>query len=82
MGFEKGGIVLSRQHSTFTYVDSSSAKIGKELLLPELPLTLRLIGLRATKLKDLKAPESKTGIKRVRLSIFPWDEISAWNAVF
>ncbi|RDX47961.1 DNA/RNA polymerase [Lentinus brumalis] len=40
--------------------------IGKELLKPELPLTLRLIGLRVTKLKDLKAEaESKArGIKR------------------
>ncbi|KAF8554205.1 DNA/RNA polymerase [Imleria badia] len=31
--------------------------IGKELLLPELPLTIRLIGLRVTKLKDLHAAE-------------------------
>ncbi|KAI0369692.1 DNA/RNA polymerase [Pilatotrama ljubarskyi] len=40
--------------------------IGQELLKPELPLTLRLIGLRVTKLKDLKAEaESKArGIKR------------------
>ncbi|KAI0335006.1 DNA/RNA polymerase [Cubamyces sp. BRFM 1775] len=40
--------------------------IGQELLRPELPLTLRLIGLRVTKLKDLKAEaESKArGIKR------------------
>ncbi|TBU33633.1 DNA/RNA polymerase [Dichomitus squalens] len=40
--------------------------LGKELLKPELPLTLRLIGLRVTKLKDLKAEaESKArGIKR------------------
>ncbi|RPD54731.1 DNA/RNA polymerase [Lentinus tigrinus ALCF2SS1-7] len=40
--------------------------LGKELLKPELPLTLRLIGLRVTKLKDLKAEaESKaSGIKR------------------
>ncbi|KAH9935682.1 uncharacterized protein B0H18DRAFT_976825 [Fomitopsis serialis] len=29
--------------------------IGKELLMPEFPLNLRLIGLRVTKLKDLKA---------------------------
>ncbi|KAH9839306.1 DNA/RNA polymerase [Rhodofomes roseus] len=33
--------------------------IGKELLVPELPLTLRLIGLRVTKLKDLKAEAEK-----------------------
>ncbi|KAI0744213.1 DNA/RNA polymerase [Daedaleopsis nitida] len=40
--------------------------IGKELLKPELPLTLRLIGLRVSKLKDLKVEaESKArGIKR------------------
>ncbi|TFK68694.1 DNA/RNA polymerase [Pluteus cervinus] len=37
--------------------------IGKELLQPEFPLSLRLLGLRATKLKDLRASESK-GIKR------------------
>lgn len=40
-------------------------QIGKELLLLELPLTLRLIGLRVTKLKDLHAPEPAGGIKRV-----------------
>ncbi|KAH8107995.1 IMS-domain-containing protein [Cristinia sonorae] len=40
--------------------------IGKELLLPELPLKLRLIGLRVTKLKDLRADAEKQagGIKR------------------
>jgi DNA polymerase kappa len=41
-------------------------QIGKNLLLPELPLKLRLIGLRVTKLKDLRASESTNGIKRVR----------------
>lgn len=40
-------------------------QIGKELLLPELPLTIRLIGLRITKLKDLHAAEPAGGIKRV-----------------
>ncbi|KAF7968926.1 hypothetical protein HWV62_28868 [Athelia sp. TMB] len=35
--------------------------IGKELLLTELPLTLRLIGLRITKLKDLRAPSPAAG---------------------
>ena len=45
------------------------AQIGKELLLPEWPLELRLIGLRVTKLKDLRAEqEDGAGIKRVRLS--------------
>ncbi|KIJ67784.1 hypothetical protein HYDPIDRAFT_107278 [Hydnomerulius pinastri MD-312] len=38
--------------------------IGKELLLAELPLTIRLIGLRVTKLKDLHAAEPVGGIKR------------------
>jgi len=38
---------------------------GKDLLLPEFPLTIRLIGLRVTKLKDLRAPKkSINGIKR------------------
>ncbi|KAJ3778694.1 DNA/RNA polymerase [Lentinula raphanica] len=36
---------------------------GKELLLPELPLKIRLIGLRVTKLKDLKL-SADSGIKR------------------
>ena len=40
-------------------------KIGKELLLAETPLTLRLIGLRVTKLKDLRAQATHNGIKRV-----------------
>ncbi|KAF9529242.1 DNA/RNA polymerase [Crepidotus variabilis] len=38
--------------------------IGKELLLPEFPMKIRLIGLRVTKLKDLKAAEPTNGIKR------------------
>lgn len=42
-----------------------TCQIGKELLLPELPLTIRLIGLRITKLKDLHAAEPAGGIKRV-----------------
>ncbi|KAF4567617.1 hypothetical protein EYR40_006618 [Pleurotus pulmonarius] len=37
--------------------------VGKELLFPELPISIRLIGLRVTKLKDLKASTSE-GIKR------------------
>jgi hypothetical protein len=39
-------------------------QIGKELLLPELPMTIRLIGLRVTNLKDLRIKEDR-GIKRV-----------------
>ncbi|KAJ7096363.1 IMS-domain-containing protein [Mycena epipterygia] len=38
--------------------------IGQELLLAELPLTVRLIGLRVTKLKDLHSPDLSIGIKR------------------
>ncbi|KAF8904417.1 hypothetical protein CPB84DRAFT_1960811 [Gymnopilus junonius] len=37
--------------------------IGKELLLPETPVKIRLIGLRVTKLKDLRDTGS-SGIKR------------------
>lgn len=44
-------------------------QIGKDLLLPELPLTIRLIGLRVTKLKDLRAAEPAGGIKRVSVGI-------------
>ena len=42
-----------------------TCQIGKELLLSELPLAIRLIGLRVTKLKDLHAAEPAGGIKRV-----------------
>jgi DNA polymerase kappa len=33
--------------------------------MPEMPLRLRLIGLRVTKLKDLRALEPAGGIKQV-----------------
>ncbi|KAJ8514399.1 hypothetical protein ONZ45_g8064 [Pleurotus djamor] len=36
--------------------------VGKELLAPELPVSIRLIGLRVTKLKDLT--DSSSGIKK------------------
>ena len=42
--------------------------------MPEFPLSLRLIGLRVTKLKDLKEDE-KRGIKRVRLIYLPIKEV-------
>ena len=45
--------------------DCILVRTGKELLKPELPLCIRLIGLRVTKLKDLRAPADQ-GIKRVR----------------
>ncbi|CAK5281491.1 unnamed protein product [Mycena citricolor] len=38
--------------------------IGQELLLLELPMTIRLLGLRVTKLKDMREPDSPVGIKR------------------
>ncbi|KAG1731472.1 IMS-domain-containing protein [Suillus paluster] len=59
--------VFTRAKSFDRWVSSKKEDlfaIGKELLLPELPLTLRLIGLRVTKLKDLNAPEPAGGIKR------------------
>ncbi len=40
-------------------------QVARELLLKELPLHLRLLGIRMTNLKDLEAPEK--GIKKVRL---------------
>ena len=43
-------------------------QVGKELILTEFPLKLRLIGLRVTKLKDLRAASSTNGIKRVSRS--------------
>ncbi|KAI0665939.1 DNA/RNA polymerase [Trametes maxima] len=61
--------VFTRAKSFDWYISTKKADlfaIGQELLKPELPLTLRLIGLRVTKLKDLRAEaESKArGIKR------------------
>ncbi|KAI0655883.1 hypothetical protein C8Q70DRAFT_401950 [Cubamyces menziesii] len=61
--------VFTRAKSFDRWISSKKENlfaIGQELLKPELPLTLRLIGLRVTKLKDLKAEaESKArGIKR------------------
>ncbi|KZT66386.1 DNA/RNA polymerase [Daedalea quercina L-15889] len=55
--------VFTRAKSFDRWVSSKKEDlfaIGKELLMPEFPLTIRLIGLRVTKLKDLKAEaESK-----------------------
>jgi DNA polymerase kappa len=48
-------------------------QIGQELLAYELPAKLRLIGLRVTNLKDLRAPES--GIKKVRLCVVLLDHV-------
>ncbi|KAJ7218103.1 IMS-domain-containing protein [Mycena pura] len=49
---------ISKKEDLFAF------QIGQELLLPELPLTIRLIGLRVTKLKDLRTSDTSTGIKR------------------
>ncbi|KAH0827869.1 IMS-domain-containing protein [Lanmaoa asiatica] len=59
--------VFTRAKSFDRWVSQNKADlfaIGKELLLAELPLTIRLIGLRITKLKDLHAAEPVDGIKR------------------
>ncbi|KIY74363.1 IMS-domain-containing protein [Cylindrobasidium torrendii FP15055 ss-10] len=58
--------VFTRARSCDRWVNKKEElfKLGKELLLPELPLKLRLIGLRVTKLKDLRAEDSVAGIKR------------------
>jgi DNA polymerase kappa len=46
--------------------------------MPEFPLSLRLIGLRVTKLKDLREGEKK-GIKRVRLVYLPTGGVTDIN---
>ncbi|PPQ98718.1 hypothetical protein CVT24_003426 [Panaeolus cyanescens] len=58
--------VFTRAKSMDKWVSSKEElfAIGKELLMPEFPLKLRLIGLRVTKLKDLRAPDPANGIKR------------------
>ena len=72
MGDEKGGIVQREGMCSCEplYVTLIShlvlfAKIGKELIKAEFPVCIRLIGLRVTKLIDLKANDAK-GIKRVQ----------------
>ncbi|KAJ8696405.1 hypothetical protein PTI98_006279 [Pleurotus ostreatus] len=57
--------VLTRAKSLNHWVNKKEElfAVGKELLFPELPISIRLIGLRVTKLKDLKASTSE-GIKR------------------
>ncbi|KAF8348380.1 DNA/RNA polymerase [Amanita rubescens] len=59
--------VFTRAKSTNKWIKKKDEllAIGKELLMPEFPLRLRLIGLRVTKLKDLRTADN-TGIKRVR----------------
>lgn len=46
-------------------INDNTYQIGKELFMKELPLKLRLIGLRATNLKDLRMSDDK-GIMKVR----------------
>ncbi|KAF8629438.1 hypothetical protein AX15_003483 [Amanita polypyramis BW_CC] len=57
--------VFTRAKSTNKWVKKKEElyAIGKELLTQEFPLRLRLIGLRVTKLKDLRT-SSNVGIKR------------------
>ncbi|KAF8495871.1 IMS-domain-containing protein [Gautieria morchelliformis] len=57
--------VFTRAKSSTRYINRKEElfAIGKRLLMPEFPLTIRLIGLRVTKLKDLRAPEGQ-GLKR------------------
>lgn len=68
---KKADLFAVSSDSVFTFPGrtiSPSTQTGKELLIPELPMKIRLIGLRVTKLKDLRAPqEPPGGIKRVRL---------------
>lgn len=45
--------------------------------MPEFPLSLRLIGLRVTKLKDLREDDNK-GIKRVRIAYLPTTVWRVW----
>ncbi|KZV95108.1 DNA/RNA polymerase [Exidia glandulosa HHB12029] len=56
---------MSRAKSLPRYISKKADlfAIGKELLLAEMPLRIRLLGLRVTNLKDLKLAES-AGIKR------------------
>jgi len=60
--------VFSRAKSFDRYITKKADLFatGKELLLPELPLCIRLIGLRVTKLKDLRMKDNGHGIERVR----------------
>jgi len=58
--------VFTRAKSLSRYVNSKADlfSVGMALLKPELPLNIRLIGLRVTKLKDLRAPEGAQSLKR------------------
>ncbi|TFK44337.1 hypothetical protein BDQ12DRAFT_694850 [Crucibulum laeve] len=59
----------AKSFTRWIYTQEDLYAIGKELLLSELPLKLRLIGLRVTKLRDLRAPSpSAGGIKRAKFS--------------
>ncbi|KAF7321267.1 IMS-domain-containing protein [Mycena kentingensis (nom. inval.)] len=54
----------AKTHERYVTKKEDLFAIGHELLLAELPLTIRLIGLRVTKLRDLRTSESSGGIKR------------------
>lgn len=74
---QEGGLICCEPYKLDILAEMSTyyehRKTGKELLLPELPLRLRLIGLRVTKLKDLRLDEdAKPGsLKRVSRSPSP-----------
>ncbi|EFI28154.1 DNA polymerase IV [Coprinopsis cinerea okayama7 len=54
----------AKQFSKWITTKEELFNTGKELLLSRFPLRLRLIGLRLTRLKDLRAESKSTGIKR------------------
>ncbi|KAJ7783089.1 IMS-domain-containing protein [Mycena metata] len=54
----------AKSHNRWISKKEDLFAVGQELLLPELPLSIRLIGLRVTKLKDLREPDPSIGIKR------------------
>ena len=66
--YQKGESICRRPSPLLLTLALILLQIGKELLTPELPLSLRLIGLRVTKLKDLREDldANAGGIKKVR----------------
>ncbi|KAH6913891.1 DNA polymerase kappa [Coprinopsis sp. MPI-PUGE-AT-0042] len=58
--------VRSRSKSVGTWVSKQETlfEVGKELLVAGFPMKIRLLGLRVTKLKDLRAEPANAGIKR------------------
>lgn len=54
----------SRRRVIYKWQLNRYDQIGRELLIPELPVRVRLLGLRATQLKDLRA-EDDPGLLKV-----------------